>query len=98
MAARLNLVSASAGKRVGAWVIDKLPPAVLVGIGYGVGMAGLLGAADAGTEEAMAAAAVGLFLWLGITSLLALAYGIWKWGWEARTGKTPGNVLLGLRT
>lgn len=98
MAARLNLVSASAGKRVGAWLIDKLPPAVLVGIGYGVGMAGLLGAAGAGTEEAVASAAAGLFLWLGITSLLALAYGIWKWGWEARTGKTPGNVLLGLRT
>ncbi|MCW2131394.1 RDD family protein [Arthrobacter sp. VKM Ac-2550] len=98
MAARLNLVSASAGKRVGAWLIDKLPPAVLVGIGYGVGMAGLLGAAGSGFEEATASAAAGLFLWLGITSLLALAYGIWKWGWEARTGKTPGNVLLGLRT
>jgi uncharacterized RDD family membrane protein YckC len=98
VAARLNLVSASAGKRVGAWLIDKLPPAVLVGIGYGVGMAGLLGAAGVGTEEAVASAAAGLFLWLGITSLLALAYGIWKWGWEARTGKTPGNVLLGLRT
>ncbi|WP_139006586.1 RDD family protein [Arthrobacter crystallopoietes] len=98
MAARLNLVSASAGKRVGAWLIDKLPPAVLVGIGYGVGMAGLLGAAGSSTEEAVASAATALFLWLGITSLLALAYGIWKWGWEARTGKTPGNVLLGLRT
>nr|WP_277351894.1 RDD family protein [Arthrobacter sp. SF27] len=94
----MNLVSASAGKRVGAWLIDKLPPAVLVGLGYGVGMAGLLGAAGSGTDEAVAAAAAGLFLWLGITSLLALAYGIWKWGWEARTGKTPGNVLLGLRT
>jgi uncharacterized RDD family membrane protein YckC len=98
VAARLNLVSASAGKRFGAWLIDRIPPAIVAGIAYGVSLPSVLSAASTGSETATAAALGGFFLAAGIAAVLVLAYTIWKWLWEARSGKTPGNVLLGLRT
>ncbi|EMY34336.1 hypothetical protein D477_010306 [Arthrobacter crystallopoietes BAB-32] len=98
MAARLNLVSASAGKRFGAWAIDRIPPVVVVGIAYGISMPAVLQAAASGSEADAAGALGGMLLWLSIAALLALAYTVWKWIWEARSGKTPGNLLLGLRT
>ncbi|GLB68647.1 RDD family protein [Arthrobacter mangrovi] len=98
MAARLNLVSASAGKRFGAWLVDRIPPAVVAGIAYGISLPSVVSAASTGSETATAAALGGFFLAAGIASVLILAYTIWKWLWEARSGKTPGNVLLGLRT
>lgn len=98
MAARLNLVSASAGKRFGAWLVDRIPPAIVAGIAYGISLPSVVSAASTGSETATAAALGGFFLAAGIASVLVLAYTIWKWLWEARSGKTPGNVLLGLRT
>jgi uncharacterized RDD family membrane protein YckC len=98
VAARLNLVSASVGKRLGAWLIDKIPPAVLMLAAYGLSIPAVMGAAASGSASAAASALGGLFLWAGLASLLSLGYTVWLWGWEASTGKTPGNVLLGLRT
>ncbi len=98
MAARLNLVSASAGKRFGAWLIDRIPPAIVAGIAYGISLPSVVSAASTGSETATAAALGGFFLAAGIAAVLVLGYTIWKWLWEARSGKTPGNVLLGLRT
>lgn len=98
MAARLNLVSASAGKRLGAWLVDRIPPAIVAGIAYGISLPSVVSAASTGSETATAAALGGFFLAASIATVLILAYTIWKWLWEARSGKTPGNVLLGLRT
>jgi uncharacterized RDD family membrane protein YckC len=98
VAARLNLVSASAGKRFGAWLIDRIPPAIVAGVAYGISLPSVVTAAATGSETATAAALGGFFLAAGVASVLVLAYTIWKWFWEARSGKTPGNVLLGLRT
>ncbi|UNK44914.1 RDD family protein [Arthrobacter sulfonylureivorans] len=98
MAARLNLVSASAGKRLGAWLIDKIPPAILMLAAYAASVPAVLQAAASGSASAAGSAVGGLFLWLGLASLLSLAYTVWLWGWEATTGKTPGNLVLGLRT
>jgi uncharacterized RDD family membrane protein YckC len=98
VAARLNLVSASAGKRLGAWLIDKIPPAVLMLAAYAASVPAVLQAAASGSASAAGSAVGGLFLWLGLASLLSLAYTVWLWGWEATTGKTPGNLVLGLRT
>lgn len=98
MAAGLNLVSASAGKRLGAWLIDKIPPAVLMLAAYAATVPALMQAAASGSASAAASAVGGMFLWIGLASLLSLAYTVWLWGWEATTGKTPGNLVLGLRT
>ncbi|MET1155978.1 RDD family protein [Arthrobacter sp.] len=98
MAARLNLVSASAGKRLGAWLIDKIPPAVLMLAAYAASVPAVMQAASSGSASAAASAVGGLFLWIALASLLSLAYTVWLWGWEATTGKTPGNLMLGLRT
>ncbi|MFT4469158.1 RDD family protein [Arthrobacter sulfonylureivorans] len=98
MAAGLNLVSASAGKRLGAWLIDKIPPAVLMLAAYAATVPALMQAAASGSASAAASAVGGMFLWIGLASLLSLTYTVWLWGWEATTGKTPGNLVLGLRT
>ena len=39
-----------------------------------------------------------LLILTGIASVLSLGYGIWLWLWEAKSGKTPGNLMVGLRT
>ena len=58
----------------------------------------MLQAAAAGSASAAGSAVGGLFLWLGLASLLSLRTAVWLWGWEATTGKTPGSLVLGLRT
>lgn len=84
MPTNLKLVSASAGKRLAAKVIDVLPALAVWAICL------LLASA----ADSVAA----LLLWLVAGLVLAGAYGIWLWGWEATQGKTPGNLALGLRT
>ncbi|WP_035777216.1 RDD family protein [Arthrobacter sp. H5] len=94
--ARLDLSNASAGKRLVAKLIDGVPPAILLGI------AGFVGSMMIGYEQVSSTTArldLGLFfVFTGIGALLTLIYGIVMWGWEARTGKTLGNLMLGLRT
>lgn len=96
MAARLDLVSASAGKRLGAKLIDMLIPTIVLLAGLVLGASSIVS-----TRVNAQVITLDLFwfiLWSGIAVLLGLAYWIFLWGWEAKTGKTIGNLLLGIRT
>lgn len=94
--AQLNLVNGPAGKRLVAKLLDAVPAALLLGA------ASLLGSTLIGYEQVSATRAVldlGMFfVVLGIGSLISLGYWIFLWGWEAKTGKSPGNLAMGLRT
>ncbi|MGD6978310.1 MULTISPECIES: RDD family protein [Citricoccus] len=89
----LNLVNAPAGKRLAAWLIDQIIPAVAVGVVYAVTVPAVLTGAGSARQDAL------VTLWLGmlIAGVLSLAYAVWLWGWQASAGKTPGHLLLGLR-
>ncbi|MBQ1444364.1 MAG: RDD family protein [Renibacterium sp.] len=96
MAARLDLVNAGAGKRLAAKLLDMVAPAIGFAIGSGVGATTIVS-----TRVNAQVITLDLFwfsVWTGAAALLALAYWIVLWGWEARTGKTIGNLLLGIRT
>lgn len=94
--AQLDLHSASAAKRLAAKLVDGIPPALLTGI------AALIAMPLIGYEQVSASSAVvdlSMFLIVtGAGSLLALVYWILLWGWEAKTGKTTGNLIFGIRT
>lgn len=94
--AQLNLESGSAGKRLGAKLVDGILPALITGA------AALIGMPLIGYEQVSASSAVldlsMFFVVTGAGTLLALGYWIFLWGWEARTGKTPGNLAFGIRT
>lgn len=92
MAAALNLVNAAAGKRLGAWLLDAVP-VVLAGMVFAAVSGD--GLARMGASEAAAASVAASYL---VFAAVVLAYGIAVWGWEAHSGKTPGNLALGLRT
>ncbi|MCY1159824.1 MAG: hypothetical protein MOP51_2849, partial [Citricoccus sp.] len=89
----LNLVNAPAGKRLAAWLIDQIIPAVAVGVVYAVTFPAVLAGAGSAQQDAL------VTFWLGmlIAGVLSLAYSVWLWGWQASAGKTPGHLLLGLR-
>ncbi|WP_394942350.1 RDD family protein [Psychromicrobium sp. YIM B11713] len=94
--ARLNLVSASAGKRLAAKLIDAVIPAVLSIVG---GIVGVLNISITRiNDQDVSVDSTWFLIWYGAASLLSLAYWVLLWIWEARTGKTLGNLLLGLRT
>ncbi|NJC21826.1 putative RDD family membrane protein YckC [Arthrobacter pigmenti] len=94
--AQLNLKNGSAGKRLGAKLLDGIPAALISGIAV------VLALPLIGYEQISADTAVldlGMFYVVsGIGSVVALGYWIFLWGWEAKTGKTLGNLMLGLRT
>lgn len=94
--AQLNLENGSAGKRLGAKLVDGIPPALITGLAAVVGMPLI------GYEQVSSSSAVldlsRFFLVTGAGGLLALGYWIFLWGWEAKTGKTLGNLMFGLRT
>lgn len=96
MQAQLKLVNATVGKRLLAKIIDVLPPLLVFGICWGIAWASL--AVSDPTAAQAGAALAGALIWLTVGGLLSLAYGLWIWGWEATTGKTPGNLAVGLRT
>ncbi|WP_189636327.1 RDD family protein [Arthrobacter sp. NamB2] len=94
--AQLELRDAAAIKRLVAKLVDVLPAGLLGGVLTAVGL---------NTIETQQVSAVsqqvdltGFLVFQGISSLASLAYFVAIWGWEARTGRTPGNLLLGLRT
>ncbi|PRA13449.1 hypothetical protein CQ010_02045 [Arthrobacter sp. MYb211] len=92
MAATLNLVDASAVKRLGAWLVDNVPLAVLATI--------FLPWLGAKTEQAaLSGDGAGQIagIWL-LFVLLSVAYTAFLWWWEATQGKTLGNIALGIRT
>ncbi|MDD0857264.1 RDD family protein [Arthrobacter alpinus] len=89
------LANGGAGRRLAAKIIDGVPPAILLSAGAGIGSALV-------STTAVEGGTVYNFMWLsillGVASLLSLAYVVWQWMWEAKSGKTLGNVILGLRT
>nr|WP_245348701.1 RDD family protein [Paeniglutamicibacter psychrophenolicus] len=88
----MNTVDASAGKRLGAWLLDTAPLVVLSGI-FLLAPGPLLLQKPTGPGNLVQAALAGAFF-----ALLALGYTGFLWWWEAKTGKTVGNLLLKLRT
>ncbi|WP_186759289.1 RDD family protein [Arthrobacter alpinus] len=90
-----DLVPGGAGRRLLAWVIDSVLPGILIGVAVAVGIALMSEKVEGGYRTID-------FSWLliltGIAFLLSLGYRVWLWIWEAKAGKTPGNVMLGLRT
>lgn len=94
-AAARALSNAGAGRRLAAKIIDGVPPGILLGAASGIGAA-LVSTTpvDGGTQLNL----TWLLVLLGVGSLLSLAYVVWQWLWEAKSGKTLGNLMLGIRT
>jgi uncharacterized RDD family membrane protein YckC len=95
IAAATALVPGGAGRRLVAKIVDGILPGILIGI------ASLIGALNIKVTQVGEFAQLNL-TWLlvatSIASVLSLGYFIWLWLWEAKSGKTPGNIMLGLRT
>ncbi|WP_163164348.1 RDD family protein [Arthrobacter sp. Alg241-R88] len=95
MAVNLQLVPAAAGKRLGAAVIDWLPPLAVLVVTFALGFAGITRTRSGGfiiydTASLVLFGSIGL----GLTFVYLMAV----MGMEARTGKTPGNLLMGIRS
>ena len=95
MAVNLQLVPAAAGKRLGAAVIDWLPGVAVLVVACAIGFAGITRTRSGGfiiydTSSLVLFGSIGL----GLT----LAYLFVVLGLEARSGKTPGNLLMGIRS
>lgn len=95
MAVNLQLVPAAAGKRLGAAVIDWLPGVAVLVVTFAIGFAGITRTRSGGfiiydTSSLVLFGGIGL----GVT----LAYLFVVLGLEGRTGKTPGNLAMGIRS
>ncbi|TLM84841.1 zinc-ribbon domain-containing protein [Pseudarthrobacter sp. NamE2] len=95
MATNLQLVPATAGKRLGAAVIDWLPPFAVLVVTFAIGFAGITRTRSGGFITYDTASLV-LFGSIGLG--FTLVYLCVVMGLEARTGKTPGNLLMGIRS
>lgn len=95
MAVNLQLVPAAAGKRLGAAVIDWLPGVAVLVVTFAIGFAGITRTRSGGFIVYDTSS---LVLFGGIGLGLTLAYLSVVLGLEARTGKTPGNLLMGIRS
>ncbi|MDQ0732828.1 RDD family protein [Arthrobacter sp. B1I2] len=95
MAVNLQLVPAAAGKRLGAAVIDWLPGVAVLVVTFAIGFAGISRTRSGGFIVYDTSS---LVLFGGIGLGLTLAYLFVVLGLEARTGKTPGNLLMGIRS
>lgn len=95
MAANLQLVPAAACKRPGAAVIHWLPPLAVLMVTFILGFAGITRARSGGLIIYDTAS---LVLFGGIGLGLTVVYLFVVAGVEARTGKTPGNLLMGIRS
>lgn len=95
MAVNLQLVPAAAGKRLGAAVIDWLPGVAVLVVAFAIGFAGITRTRSGGFIVYDTSS---LVLFGGIGLGLTLAYLFVVLGLEARTGKTPGNLLMGIRS
>ncbi len=95
MAGNLQLVPATAGKRLGAAVVDWLFPVAVLVVTFAIGFAGITRTRSGGFIIYDTAS---LVLFGGIGLGITLVYGAVLTGLEARTGKTPGNLLMGIRS
>lgn len=92
MAVKMDLVDARTTQRLLAWLIDFLPVLVLSVIFLPMIASKMVASLSA---PQLAGEIAGTYI---LYSVLALAYTVFLWWWEATSGKTLGNVLLGLRT
>ena len=95
MPTKLELVPAAAGKRLGAAVLDWLPPVTILAILLAIGFAGVTRRQSGGfivydTSSLVLFGGIGAGLTLIYTAVLATL--------EARSGATPGNRLMGIRS
>lgn len=95
MAVNLQLVPAAAGKRLGAAVIDWLPGVAVLVVTFAIGFAGITRTRSGGFIVYDTSS---LVLFGGIGLGLTLAYLFVVLGLEARSGKTPGNLAMGIRS
>ncbi|WP_417216798.1 RDD family protein [Arthrobacter sp.] len=94
MAQNLNLVNAVAAKRLVAGLLDIVPVVIAWMIFYGINLATLQSSSYLSSSDLISEMATSSM----VVSVFVLAYAVAIWGWEASTGKTPGNLALGLRT
>ncbi len=95
MPSKLELVPADAGKRLGAAVLDWLAPAAILTVTLAAGFAGVTRRQSGGfivydTSSLVILGGIGA----GLTLAYALVLGII----EGRSGATPGNRLMGIRS
>lgn len=95
MAANLELVPATAGKRLGAAVLDWLAPVAVLVVTFAIGFAGITRTQSGGfiiydTGSLVLFGSIGLGLTLVYLAVLV--------GMEARSGKTLGNHVMGIRS
>ena len=69
----LNLVNATAGKRLAAWLIDRIVPALALGIALGITLPEVLESSGSAQEDAL------LTFWMALlgASVVSLAYSVW---------------------
>ena len=87
--------------RVGAWIIDILPIAVITGIGQGIAFGTADnncvtngGEYDYGVYCTSNFSALGIIMYV-LSSLLVLAYAIWNWGYrQGTTGSSIGKSVV----
>lgn len=87
--------------RVGGYIIDVLPLAIVIGIGQGIAIGtgdnqcvSSGGEYDYGVYCTSNFSALGVIVYV-LASLLALAYGIWNWGYrQGTTGSSIGKSVL----
>jgi len=95
MPSKLEVVPATAGKRLGAAVLDWLPPVTLLTILLAVGFAGITRSQSGGFIVYDTSS---LVLFGGIGAGLTLIYLMVLATLEGRTGATLGNRLMGIRS
>ncbi|MDR6416169.1 RDD family protein [Pseudarthrobacter sulfonivorans] len=95
MAATLELVPATAGKRLGAAVLDWLAPIAVLVVTFAIGFAGITRTLSGGFIIYDTASLV-LFGSIGMG--LTLVYLVVLLGMEGRSGTTIGNRVMGIRS
>jgi uncharacterized RDD family membrane protein YckC len=95
MAANLELVPATPGKRLGAAVLDWLAPVAVLVVTFAIGFAGITRTQSGGFIIYDTGS---LVLFGGIGLGLTLVYLVVLMGMEGRSGKTLGNHVMGIRS
>lgn len=95
MPSKLELVPATAGKRLAAAVLDWLPPVTVLAILLALGFAGITRTQRGGFIVYDTSS---LVLFGGIGAGVTLAYVVVLAILEGRSGATPGNRLMGIRS